>query len=197
MNQRRAALFALLFAAAALHEVGAQTLRDALRARREQQQPVARDAEAPPGDGLDAGEGPAGKIVLPRGARLERDVAYGNDPAQRLDVYVPENPARAPILLMVHGGAWMLGDKANTGVVASKVAYWLPKGYIVASMNYRMARPPEHGPRGVILRGESPECGRTGVRCRCHRYFARPTPVDGLGREAARWGASRRFARFA
>ena len=143
MNQRRAALFALLFAAAALHEVGAQTLRDALRARREQQQPVARDVEAPPGDGLDAGEGPAGKIVLPRGARLERDVAYGNDPAQRLDVYVPENPARAPILLMVHGGAWMLGDKANTGVVASKVAYWLPKGYIVASMNYRMARPPE------------------------------------------------------
>ena len=142
MHRRRAALFALLFAIATLNDAGAQTLRDALKARRERQQQVQRDAEAPPADGLDAGEGAPGRIALPPGARIERDVAYGNDPAQRLDVYIPERSARAPIVLMVHGGAWMLGDKGNTGVVASKVTYWLPKGYIVASMNYRMARPP-------------------------------------------------------
>ena len=143
MHPRRAALFAMLLVVAALHEAGAQTLRDALKARRERQQQVQRDAESPAGDGLDAGEGVAGRIALPPGARVERDVAYGNDPAQRLDLYIPGNAARAPIILMVHGGAWMLGDKGNTAVVASKVAYWLPKGYIVASMNYRMARPPE------------------------------------------------------
>jgi arylformamidase len=143
MHSRRVVLFASLLVVLALHEAGAQTFFDALRARRERQQQAQREAETAAPDGLDAGEGVAAKVALPPGARLERDVAYGNDPAQRLDVYIPEKAARAPIVLMVHGGAWMLGDKGNTGVVASKVAYWLPKGYIVASMNYRMARPPE------------------------------------------------------
>jgi acetyl esterase/lipase len=36
----------------------------------------------------------------------------------------------------------MIGDKGNSGVVANKVAHWLPKGYIVASANYRMSRSP-------------------------------------------------------
>ena len=143
MHSRRAALFVMLLLAAALHDVGAQTLRDALKARRERQQQAQSDAATAAPDGLDAAEGAAGKVPLPPGARVERDVAYGNDPAQRLDVYIPDKAAHAPIVLMVHGGAWMLGDKANTGVVASKVAYWLPKGYIFASVNYRMARPPE------------------------------------------------------
>jgi acetyl esterase/lipase len=142
MRSRPAAFCAMLLVAAALHDAGAQTLRDTLRARREQQQ-AQRDAATPAADGLDAGDGAAGKVALPPGARLERDVAYGSDPAQRLDVYIPDKAARAPILVMVHGGAWMLGDKGNAGVVASKLAYWLPKGYVFVSVNYRMARPPE------------------------------------------------------
>jgi len=142
MHSRRVAVLALLLVAA-VPAADAQSLREMLRARREQQQQAQHDPGAAAPDGLDAGEGMAGKIALPPGARLERDVAYGSDPAHRLDVYLPEKAARAPIILMVHGGAWMLGDKGNSGVVASKVAYWLPKGYIVVSMNYRMARPPE------------------------------------------------------
>src|SRR3954452_11730696 len=43
---------------------------------------------------------------------------------------------------MVHGGAWMLGDKGNSGSVANKAKHWLPLGYILVSANYRMARPP-------------------------------------------------------
>jgi acetyl esterase/lipase len=143
MHPHRASLLASLLVVVALHDAGAQTLLDALKARRERQQQAQRESGTAAPDGLDAAEGVAGKVALPPGARLERDVAYGNDPAQRIDLYIPEKAARAPIILMVHGGAWMLGDKGNSGVVASKVAYWLPKGYIVASMNYRMARPPE------------------------------------------------------
>ena len=63
-------------------------------------------------------------------------------PAQKLDVYIPEGAKHAPILFMVHGGGWMLGDKGNSGVVANKVKHWLPRAYIVVSPNYRMARPP-------------------------------------------------------
>jgi len=35
----------------------------------------------------------------------ERDLAYGNDSQQRLDVYIPSQAKAAPIILMVHGGA--------------------------------------------------------------------------------------------
>lgn len=72
------------------------------------------------------------------GARMLRQ-AYGSDPAQALDVYLPPGaPPDAPIIVMVHGGAWKIGDKSNSGVVENKLRHWLPKGFIVVSVNYRM-----------------------------------------------------------
>ena len=38
------------------------------------------------------------------------EVAYGSDARQRLDVYLPERPDHAPIIVMVHGGAWVIGN---------------------------------------------------------------------------------------
>lgn len=70
-----------------------------------------------------------------------RDVAYGDDPRQRLDVYLPSGQppdARAPVIFMVHGGAWMVGDKAARGVLQGKLARWLPRGLALVSVNYRM-----------------------------------------------------------
>jgi acetyl esterase/lipase len=78
------------------------------------------------------------RFSLPAGARVVRDLAYGPMRGQRLDVYLPAHPVRAPILFMVHGGAWAVGDKTSAGVVAGKVRHWLPLGYIVVSVNYRM-----------------------------------------------------------
>lgn len=75
---------------------------------------------------------------LPAGTRVVRDVAYGNDPRQRLDVYAPAGAHDAPVILMVHGGGWRRGDKAMPGVVANKVAYWVPRGVVVISVDYRM-----------------------------------------------------------
>jgi acetyl esterase/lipase len=92
---------------------------------------------------VESGDATGGRFALPPGSRVERDLAYGPAPAQRIDVYIPEVKAGAPILLMVHGGGWMFGDKGNSGSVANKVRRWLPRGYIVASANYRMARPPD------------------------------------------------------
>ncbi|MDQ0008117.1 acetyl esterase/lipase [Luteibacter jiangsuensis] len=66
------------------------------------------------------------------------DIAYGNDPRQRFDVYLPPSPRGAPVIFMVHGGAWAIGDKTNPGVVGSKAAYWLPKNYVLISVNYRL-----------------------------------------------------------
>jgi acetyl esterase/lipase len=77
-------------------------------------------------------------VVLPNGAPLEGDLAYGADPAQRMDVYRPANAQNAPVIFMVHGGGWARGDKEAAGVVNNKVDHWLPKGYIVVSVGYRL-----------------------------------------------------------
>src|SRR5262245_14429444 len=75
---------------------------------------------------------------IPDGVTVKTDIAYGPDPAQRMDVYLPPAPQQAPILLMVHGGAWRFGDKTNKRVVDNKVAHWVPQGVIFVSVNYRM-----------------------------------------------------------
>jgi acetyl esterase/lipase len=74
---------------------------------------------------------------LPRGVRRLADLAYGSDPAQRLDVYVPAHP-RGDVVLMVHGGGWSRGDKAMASVVDNKLAHWAARGAIFISIDYRM-----------------------------------------------------------
>lgn len=72
------------------------------------------------------------------------DIAYGNHPLEKLDVYAPEETDRAPVIVMVHGGGWAIGDKANALVIKNKVSHWLPLGYVFISINYPMlpdARP--------------------------------------------------------
>jgi arylformamidase len=39
---------------------------------------------------------------------------------------------------MVHGGAWMMGDKAARAVVEAKVARWVSRGFVLVSANYRL-----------------------------------------------------------
>ena len=69
------------------------------------------------------------------------DVAYGPDTRQKLDVFLPKSADKspgAPIVLMVHGGGWCVGDKAAGKVTENKVARWVRKGFIVVSANYPM-----------------------------------------------------------
>jgi acetyl esterase/lipase len=75
---------------------------------------------------------------MPDGARVERNVAYGRDPSQTMDIYRPANAINAPVIFMVHGGGWRRGDKQADGVVNNKVQHWLPKGYVVISVGYRL-----------------------------------------------------------
>jgi acetyl esterase/lipase len=66
------------------------------------------------------------------------DIPYGPAPEQRFDLYAPAQSANSPLILMVHGGAWRLGDKEMGRVVDNKVARWVPRGIAFASINYRM-----------------------------------------------------------
>lgn len=69
---------------------------------------------------------------------VQRDVAYGAAPAQRFDVYAPARAQDAPVIFLVHGGAWRIGDKGDTGLVRNKVARWVSAGWVLVSTNYRM-----------------------------------------------------------
>ena len=87
---------------------------------------------------LDDGAAELGRFSLPPNVRLERDVAYGNDPKQRFDVYIPARASHAPVIFLVHGGGWRIGDKASRAVVENKVTRWTRAGFIVISTNYRL-----------------------------------------------------------
>ena len=82
--------------------------------------------------------------ATPDGVKVLRNVAYGPDKLQTMDVYLPPDAKAAPIILMAHGGGWRRGGKANPGVYENKVARWVPKGFIFVSVNYPMV--PESDP---------------------------------------------------
>jgi len=67
------------------------------------------------------------------------DVPYANtSAAQKVDVYLPDSgDGPFPAIAFIHGGAFMMGDKAD-----SQVRPFLPavkRGYVVASFNYRLS----------------------------------------------------------
>jgi acetyl esterase/lipase len=67
------------------------------------------------------------------------DLAYaGLSPAQKLDVYwPPEGNGPFPVILSIHGGAFMGGDKRDAQLEPVLAA--LARGYAVVSVNYRMS----------------------------------------------------------
>src|SRR6185312_13737462 len=74
--------------------------------------------------------------TLPPNVRALRDIAYGSDPKQRFDVYLPQQANHAPVIFMVHGGGWRRGDKTMKTSVENKMAHWTQKGFIFISTNY-------------------------------------------------------------
>ncbi|WP_421704609.1 alpha/beta hydrolase [Aliiroseovarius sp.] len=69
---------------------------------------------------------------------LWRNQPYGAGPLQKLDAYLPEHRANAPLVVMVHGGGWVGGDKRTLPVWRRKAAYWTGLGAIFVSVNYRL-----------------------------------------------------------
>ncbi|HEX7688411.1 MAG TPA: alpha/beta hydrolase [Burkholderiaceae bacterium] len=96
---------------------------------------------------MDDGTDDDARAEAPAGTRVLRDLAYGPDAAQRLDVYLPNQApapgsAPMPVILFVHGGGWARGDKAMHRVVDPKVGHWVGRGWAVVSIDYRMLPTP-------------------------------------------------------
>jgi acetyl esterase/lipase len=109
-------------------------------------------------DPLDGGQGEHSRrsprsVVLPflmhdRGVVRVKNIRYADGARRRhlLDVYRPKAGAvRAPVLLQIHGGAWMIGTKDTQGRPLMNAL--THAGWVCVAINYRLsprAKWPDH-----------------------------------------------------
>jgi acetyl esterase/lipase len=74
--------------------------------------------------------------VSHRGYTRTTDIAYGADPRQKLDVYVPKKmAAETKVVIFFYGGSWREGSKKDYRFVAQALT---SKGFIVVLPDYRV-----------------------------------------------------------
>ncbi len=78
------------------------------------------------------------KINMVSDVNVIHDFSYGDHLKQRMDIYTPPNAKNAPMMMMLHGGGWRSGDKSDALTYINKVNRWVPKGFIVVSVNTRL-----------------------------------------------------------
>jgi acetyl esterase/lipase len=83
------------------------------------------------------------------GVAVTRDVAYGGDPRQVLDVYAAQREGRQPVVVFVHGGAFVDGHRNRSPEVYANVAYFFARhGVVAVNIEYRLA-PAHPYPSGI------------------------------------------------
>ena len=117
---------------------------------------------------------------------MERDIPYvtNGHPRQMLDLYLPEKAGKAPLIIWVHGGAWLEGSKEDFVPLD-----YLAEGYAVASINYRLS---QH----AIFPAQIQDCKAAVRWLRAHadQYHLDPQRFGAWG--AVRWRAPGGFARY-
>jgi acetyl esterase/lipase len=93
-------------------------------------------ASAPPGRPQGGGGGNADTSSI---ENKYLDLAYADaSAAQKLDIYLPSSGTGPfPVIVAIHGGAFMMGDKADGQLTPMLSA--LDRGYAVVSINYRLS----------------------------------------------------------
>ena len=73
------------------------------------------------------------------------NVSYGPNAQQNMDVYLPENRSTAAtkLMIMIHGGGWTSGDKADFAQFVDTMKRRLP-GYAIFNINYRLSANPSN-----------------------------------------------------
>lgn len=74
--------------------------------------------------------------VSHRGYVRTNNLAYGPDPRQKLDVYLPKNAGpNAKVVIFFYGGSWRVGSKTDYRFVAQALT---SRGFIVVVPDYRL-----------------------------------------------------------
>jgi acetyl esterase/lipase len=156
--------------------------------------PDAGFADAPALDGA-ADDAPVSCATT--GVRATRDQRYANTPGvaanlQSLDLFQPTRPAACgatPILIWVHGGGWVTGDKANQ--LSAKVPWATGLGFLFVSVNYRLSPPPPSSLAGLApgrvaypTHNDDVTAAVAWVRAHAAEYGADATRVTLMGHSA-------------
>lgn len=82
----------------------------------------------------------AAESSTPETAATKMDVAYGTDPKQKMDIYLPAGRSAdtTKSIILIHGGAWSEGDKLDFTPYVAQLQQKIP-GYAVFNVNYRLA----------------------------------------------------------
>ncbi len=72
----------------------------------------------------------------PASVTVASDVAYGDDPMQKIDIYTPAKARNLPVAVFVHGGGFVNGDKKD---YANVPTYLSQHGMVAVNVNYRLA----------------------------------------------------------
>jgi len=118
----------------------------------------------------------------PTVARIESDVTYctNDGVGLQLDLVYPVSPISepAPLIVYVHGGGWRSGDKAGSWD-RSYVAALIARGFVIASVNYRLA--PDHPFPAQIV---DVKCAVRFLRAHADQYGLSTTKIGALGGSA-------------
>jgi acetyl esterase len=83
------------------------------------------------------------------GVTISQNLSYGPDRLNMLDVYRPSGTTSAPIVIFLHGGAFVQGDKGDPAGAPGNVLIWLARhGVLGINANYRLA-PAAQWPAGA------------------------------------------------
>jgi acetyl esterase/lipase len=75
-----------------------------------------------------------------QGIKVTRDIRYGADARQCLDVFEPGTGGKRPVFAFVHGGAFTRGGKSVDGEIYDNVLYWAARnGFVGVNIEYRLA----------------------------------------------------------
>jgi acetyl esterase/lipase len=142
--------------------------------------------------------------VLGKNTVAKKDIAFGKDEKQKLDLYAPRGAKGAPIVIYVHRGEWTKGDKFE---VSYKPKFFTENGIVFISTNYRLypaAKFPAHAedvasavrwavdhaaefggdPKKVFLMGHSAGCHLSTLVALDPKYLAavklKPSDIRGV-----------------
>ena len=89
------------------------------------------------GDGTGGGGG-----SFPLVERIILDTAFGTDPKQKMDIYLPAGrTAATKVIVLIHGGGWESGDKVELNYYKNLLRLKWPEAAI-ANINYRLTSNP-------------------------------------------------------
>lgn len=108
---------------------------------------------------------------------VTRDVAYGTDPAQKMDIFMPAGfTGPRPGVVLIHGGGWQAGDKGFYAPLGQVLA---TQGFVAFSINYRFT-PAAHYP----AQADDAQNAVRWMRAHAAQYRLDPARIGALGDSA-------------